>query len=388
MIDGGYYAIKGFDYQIDKTILEIVSCNDENRPIFIEQIQDINAANFVMQVKYRETQSFLPSKIKAPIIQLLDEFIRSAASEDRIYYLYCYFLDRDEGDHILTLDYLNQILGNKSGQFSEAVKKQFVANFVLIFSPDFQAQFNKVIEQVKNVFGCATHEEAVIHYATIVRELRAVVVANTDPKKRVFTRRELTTLIANNKKIVFDSELTQLMDETKRFKLVQSNFVRLRKNHINYIFIGDIEPDASMSLKKLVIDFITDYYDNATRDIIPPTLIISDAHTNDLKKELIKKEIIFNDGYETIQFNYKVFTIPPILNPKVTSGGKKATDSLGAISFKVRLISLSTYEAIATHKLLPDMVYMFNAPNVTIPEGVPSLAIDCLRAKRIYELLK
>jgi len=388
MTDGGYYAIKGFDYQIDKTILEIVSCSDENTPVSIEQIQDINADNFVMQVKYRETQEFLPSKIKAPIIQLLDEFIKCAGSGDRIYYLYCYFLDKDEGEHTLTLDYLNQILGNKSSNFSEDVKKQFVASFILIFSPGFQAQFDKIIEQIKIVFRCTTHEEAVVHYSTLVRELRTVVVSNADPVKRVFTRHQLTMLVANNKKVVFESGLVQLMDETSRFKLIESNFIKLRKNQVNYIFIGDLEPDVSMSLEKLVIDFVTGYYDKATRDITPPTLIVSDAYINNLKKELIKKEIIFNDGYETIQFSYKILTASPISNPKVTSGKRKATDSLGAISFKIRLIAFSTYESVAAHELLPDMIYAFNAPNISIPDNVPALMIDCLRIKRIYELLK
>ncbi len=26
-MDGGYYAIKGFEYQVDKSILEVLSCN-------------------------------------------------------------------------------------------------------------------------------------------------------------------------------------------------------------------------------------------------------------------------------------------------------------------------------------------------------------------------
>lgn len=387
MIDGGYYAIKGFDYQIDKTILEIVSCPDVDSPVAIEQIQDINTDNFVMQVKYRETQAFLPSKIKAPVIQLLEEFIECAGKKDRIYYLYCYFLDKAEGEQTLTLEYLNAILGNKSSQFLEEVKQQFVANFVLIFSPDFQAQFSDVIDRIKAVFKCSTHEEAIVHYSTVVRELRAIVVSNPDPAKRVFTLRQLTQLVENNKKIVFESGLTQLMDEASRFKLVRSNFVKLRKNCTNYIFLGDVQQDGTISLEKLVTDFLAEYYRNATRDIVPPVLIVSNMSIGNIKKRLIKEEIIFNDGYEAIQFNYKIFTSPPILNPKVTSGGRKTTDSLGAISFKVRLIAFATYETISAHEPLPDMVYAFNAPNIRVPEGVSSLSIDCLSTKRIYELL-
>ena len=72
MTDGGYYAIKGFEYQIDKTILEILKGDDETT-ICLEQIQDINSDNYVMQVKYKETQKYTPSKIRNPVIQLMEE---------------------------------------------------------------------------------------------------------------------------------------------------------------------------------------------------------------------------------------------------------------------------------------------------------------------------
>ena len=36
-MDGGYYAIKGFEYQIDKNILEILKETDVNKPVNIEQ---------------------------------------------------------------------------------------------------------------------------------------------------------------------------------------------------------------------------------------------------------------------------------------------------------------------------------------------------------------
>ena len=70
--DGGYYAIKGFEYQVSKTILEILESENDDLEINIEQVQDIDSKDFVMQVKYKETQKFTPSKIKAPTIQLIN----------------------------------------------------------------------------------------------------------------------------------------------------------------------------------------------------------------------------------------------------------------------------------------------------------------------------
>jgi len=72
--EGGYYAIKGFEYQIDKAILEILNSSNEKTPVYVEKIQDINSTDFVMQVKYKEKKEFTPSAIKKPVIQLLEEF--------------------------------------------------------------------------------------------------------------------------------------------------------------------------------------------------------------------------------------------------------------------------------------------------------------------------
>ena len=87
--DGGYYAIKGFEYQIDKAILELLTSDTENQNISVENIQDIDSESFVMQVKYKETAKFVPSAIKEPVIKLINEFIEQASKK---YYLYAFFI--------------------------------------------------------------------------------------------------------------------------------------------------------------------------------------------------------------------------------------------------------------------------------------------------------
>ena len=62
-MNGGYYAIKGFEYPIDKSIHEVLSCNDLNQEVAIEQIQDLNTDSFVMQIKYKKASKLIPSVI-------------------------------------------------------------------------------------------------------------------------------------------------------------------------------------------------------------------------------------------------------------------------------------------------------------------------------------
>ena len=77
--DGAYYAIKGFIYQFDKTILEILNQNDENKFVKIEQEQDLEYENYVVQVKYYETVYTKPQqkqKTKDATLKLMTDFAR------------------------------------------------------------------------------------------------------------------------------------------------------------------------------------------------------------------------------------------------------------------------------------------------------------------------
>ena len=142
MSDGGYYAIKGFEYQIDNTILEVFKASN-NTPICLEQIQDINTNDFVTQVKYKETQKYTPTKIKESVIQLINEYQKFQTKK---YYLYCYFNDVEEGRRNLASSELDRILGNKKNNFANPLKDGFLLNFKLHFSKSFHEQFVQVIK--------------------------------------------------------------------------------------------------------------------------------------------------------------------------------------------------------------------------------------------------
>jgi hypothetical protein len=64
--DGGYYAIKGFLYQFDKTLIEILKNPDA--VVMIEHREDIDYRDFVIQVKHKETQDYKYHKIRKPVM--------------------------------------------------------------------------------------------------------------------------------------------------------------------------------------------------------------------------------------------------------------------------------------------------------------------------------
>lgn len=345
--DGGYYAIKGFEYQIDKTLIELLKSDNGESSVNIEQIQDIDSDNWVIQVKFKEAAKFVPSAVKKPIVQLIDEFLEH---KDKKYYLYCYFGDfngYDEYFNKVTLDNLNTILGSLSVNYSSEEKEQFLASFYLISAPEFQEQFDSVIEQIQEFDFCKSYDEAIFYYSNVVDYIRKKIVFNRGDSiiYRTCTKNEIVNLMRDNKKLIFDSAYLEYLGKEQYERKVKKSFIQPNKRQNNIISFGNLDIDSSVSLEKLVHDIVDHHYQRATYDIKPLTFVIPDQQILDVKKYLIQNRISFNDGHEHINFNKEMFFEEPIINKKVT-GRMRATDSLGQTSFKLRLISKSNFKDI------------------------------------------
>ena len=265
--DGGYYALKGFEYQIDKTILMLLETANENDEIQIEQIQDINSDNFVMQVKYKEASKYAPSKISKPLIQLMDEFSNHLSSNPlRIYYLYCHFLDKEEKSEQITLGHLDLILGSSKDKFTVDIKNLFLDNFFLVFSSTFQDQFNTVITKVSDLFGCNDNAEVIFYYANIADQIRKIIILNPKKENRVCTRKQVVNAVRNGKRLVFNSAFKEFKGDKAYLQYIKSKFVKPKQNQENYIFLGSLKEEDAYPTGQLVIEIINRYYKNVLYD--------------------------------------------------------------------------------------------------------------------------
>jgi hypothetical protein len=391
MEDGGYYAIKGFEFQIDKTILLLLESSDGDNYVNIEQIQDIDSSDFVMQVKYKETQKFTPSKVKVPIIQLLNEYV---SYPKKTHYLYCYFNDLNGYEHIvnedkmISVEGLDRILGNKKDSFSESDKADFVKNFRLVFSPDFQEQFMKVISILKSLsFVGNSDDEAIFYYANIATFLRKLVVESSRTSDRKCTKNQLLDYLKSGQKLVFNTSFKEYKGEAEYLKFIKQNVPKPARDRDNFIFIGKLKVDPTVSLGKMIIDILDKYYTRARRDIKPITFILEDESVLPVKEALLLADLNFNDGYESIIFNKSLFSQRPIKNVRALPN-RRSSESLSKISFKVRLLSLSTFKSIEEHSLIPQMIYSFDgAENDEFPSA-SFIRINGLTTKQIINALQ
>jgi hypothetical protein len=379
--DGGYYAIKGFAYQIDKAILEILNSEDTSTPIGIERIQDIDANSFVIQVKYKETARFSPSQIKEPVLQLFEEFSSNRTNK---YILYAYFQDQNGYEPTISLDQLNLFLGLRASSFNDQFKLDFLKSFKLQFAPEFQRQFLDILNRLQTAGLINNYDEGIFYYSRIVYHIQSIVISSPSSIQRFCSKEDIFRLIREGRKIVFDSALRQYQGEEAYFRLIKSKFIKPKTNQQNYIFFGNIQDPENLG--KIIFDILDKYHHRATWDLKPPIFIIEDIYIEKVKRYLIACHKKINDGYEHIEFNHALFFEEAIINRNKV--GTRAGDKLEKISFCTRILSKSKFEGInlTDLKIKPHMVYYFDCHYFKPFEDLPSFKIERLCSDQIVSL--
>jgi hypothetical protein len=358
-MDGGYYAIKGFEYQIDKTLLEVLISTDSNAEVCLEQIQDINNGDYVMQVKYKETAKLTPSVIRKPIVQLINEFLLDSTKD---YILYCFFGDTNGHSENVDLAFLNEILGVESSSFRTTVKEQFIAKFKLCFSEDFQSQFLSVLTELQELSFCNSTEEAIYYYSILEDYLRKKVVNHppADMANRKVTKKELIEYLGNGRKIIFTSAYKEFKGELAYFRLVKTNFKKPVKSQNTIIVFGSVK-EETIDVGNLVHQIIKKHYIKATYDVKPILFVIPDDKVEHVKRILIQEKSFFNDGYELISFSKDLLFSGPIINRKKSGTG--VTNSLSKSSFYSRVISKTTFDTITEIDFNPSWIFIATDKN-------------------------
>lgn len=397
-VDGWYYAIKGFAYQIDKAILDVLSCSEDNTNFNIEQIQDVWSDDYVMQIKYKEAKDYSDVIIREPVIQLIEEFKENPLKK---YKLYCHFRNKIAGSEIVDISRLNSILSliisetQKSAEinakidsFDDALRQAFLNKFELIFAPTFQDQFEQIITKLgEQSFVWSEYDEKIFYYENIVGYLRRIVTNNPDSTKRTYTKLAILGWLENGRRLIFNSSFLEYKGEVEYIAFVKRKFIKLEKRKRNFIFLGNIRTDISIPKDSLIYNFVNHYYQNATHDIEPLTVIAEDEYIHEIKCGLIRDGMCFNDWYETINFDSKIFFQDPVKNKKIARNNK-ATESLWKISFHLRIVSRSKFQELTNLEFQPSIIYYFDSePTTNISADIPVLRIDGLNTKQLLSIL-
>ncbi|MBY9077128.1 hypothetical protein [Paenibacillus sp. CGMCC 1.18879] len=292
--DGGYYAVKGFLYQYDKTIIEILKNPDSE--IKFEQTQDIDFEDYVIQIKHKETQEFYNSKISKPVLQLIDLFSKDQTKK---FILYCHFKNVETCQKTVNIVELNQILGTKKNDYPLEVKEKFIENFILEFSNDYEEQFSTLIELIRENYALPDKNSAV-YYHSIIRT-RLFQLALKERKQRYLKKPDLDEYISMTDKTIFYLSYSKYLENLKYEALLKKEFFTLKTinlRNVERLFILDIDLKINKVDIYQIIGKIISKYFKSGKSPAPYICLrkISTIQYNRIKQDLIDLGITFNDG--------------------------------------------------------------------------------------------
>jgi hypothetical protein len=292
--DGGYYAIKGFLYQFDCTLIEML--RNPNANVAFENRQDIDYDDYVLQIKHKETQSFKPPKVRKAVAQLLSLF---AASPSLKLVLYCYFNDRTASDWRPTLTELDEILGNDAGQHAEAMRRAFLKSFMIRFSDDYETQFSTLLALIKVDFSIKTDEEAIIYHSLFRSHLLARSILPKD--RRRCSREELAALRSDSEEIVFYSAYSRFLGDAKYEAMLRKRFFTFTAPNIeNFERLFILQPESAVT-RETALECATRLSRKYFRRGKSPQPYVCmrgapAAFINDVKRSMVDQGVTFFDG--------------------------------------------------------------------------------------------
>lgn len=398
-------TIKGYYYQFDTSILKLLELTNDDDEITIEGIEDIDINSTdetTIQCKYLSKPNFINSAVREPISLMLNHFVNPKTSSSYNYVLYAHFENEIPGNEPkIDLKRLKEILTYKENKIekhyeieksiSDAQLNSFLLQFKFLFGIEFYKQQLLVINKLKDFFSCTEFEADTLYYNNSLR-----IVIDKAIKKglsnRKITKKDFLNEI-NCSQRLFNEWFIKLRSRNEYFKLISQNLKSTKAlvpNKAKYIYIGKdiLESDNSeLPIVSFIENLISKYYrlNTSLRDSKPITLILDTDSKNlkAIKEELIKNEILFNDGYEEILFSNFVFNKEPIIN--TSKNGTKLSKS----SYSVKVISKQTFEFNIAEINSPNVYLYFSREDnpFKFSKGQYFDIKHCINLKEIHKLL-
>ncbi|MCT8139971.1 hypothetical protein H1D32_21075 [Anaerobacillus sp. CMMVII] len=367
--DGGYYAVKGFLYQFDLTIMKILENPDCE--ISFENQQDIDYEEFVIQVKHKETQVYQPSKIKAPVIQLLKLF---DINRSKTFCLYCHFKDTPQHDKQLSLEELNTILGKEGNSFSTELKNYFIKSFTLKFLHDYEQTFINLIEKIKTVYRLKARNESLIYHSIFRSEILRLVIK--EKKFRILNKLALDELIKKTQDIVFHSVYDNYLTKDSYEDFIRKTFFTQRTPNLqNFerLFIIDTSGYWDLTDLQSVIYNISNKYYRKEKSPAPYICFqnINKDTLNIIKQDLIDAGLSFCDG---TYFNGDKFRLDKLITNNWDN--------------KVKFIDREFLEQLVKSKNIQEIYQFYTESNFEINTNYKHIKVQLNDITQVNKILK
>lgn len=325
-------TIKGYYYQFDYFILQLINLVNETDNVTIEGIEDVDIFDekemIAVQCKYYAKTTYNHSVIAKPIRLMLKDYVNRTPEKRKIRYkLYGkYESGQDKYPGSLSVEFAKKslftyteketphILHEELNLTDEDIEEFLSKVDVDINAEDYYEQQEKVIINLGKIFQCERFEAEYYYYNNALRLVKEKAVQQKRCD-RIVSKREFLDKI-DNKKMLFDKWYLQ-------FKGIKNYCADIRKQYFSpknvspYERFFLIECDKVVDDKKLIsliVKISKNWSKLSRREIKPfcPYIYfkgITEERLVELKKKLQREDIRLWDGYDFLGAEFAVDSI-------------------------------------------------------------------------------
>ncbi|KJV44404.1 hypothetical protein MUB05_10690 [Acinetobacter indicus] len=320
-------TIRGYLYQFDNTILQILNHEDENASFTVEGIEDIDIEQIgcetvAIQCKYYEKSDFTPSKIKEAIVWMVKDFSKRVKDGKELiqYKLFGHY--KSGQDKILlpiSIAYLKESLLTSKTQEKEDKPsvttkiheelslndenlELFLSKLTLnIDGQSLDQQHESILQKLSELNICSSGD-AEFFYAKSIYIIRNLAKNQLETERKITKSRFIGDL-KYSKKMIFDHWYLERISGERYSKSIRKRYFNNTQSKFNRFFLIDASGIDFYEIKNL-LKSISHKWSNqhAVRQVekFCPYVYLHNFKDEDLckiKKELISENFLIEDGY-------------------------------------------------------------------------------------------
>lgn len=316
-------TIKGYFYQFDYTIKQILEQQDVDNEIIIEGVEDVDIKTAdevtAIQCKYYEKTEYNHSVIAEPIRLMLKDFKkRKDLGEETVKYkLYGHY---NNGQHKLVLPLTIDILKKHFLTYKEnkveivfhndlGLSDKELEEFISILEVDINAkkydeQMQEVLAYLSSLFECSSGEASFFYYNNCLRIIKELAAKDIVDKRKISKQHLIRTLRENKKQVFNDWYIAFIGKENYLSYLKESHFTTLNISSFARFFLIEIPTDTykRQEVKEIILLIIKNWSKTTKRTVsrfAPYILLfgIENKEFDELRSELYHEGVRINDGY-------------------------------------------------------------------------------------------
>lgn len=369
-------TIKGFNYQFNKTILEILNGEEDTKIVLEGYIEDIDVfkkdEKIAIQCKYHEaSEKFVPSLLTKPILDMITtSFIKDNSIK---YKLYLHYKNASKGEKInFDLEMLENMLKTKNIEYVKKYfpiifkidddikklcskskiineekekilnyfnnsnleicfdKEKFLKNIEIIVAPSYKELKNDIFSIIINK-GYNKEEVENLIYPNMFQKV-ASISSNQDIEKRTIICGDFRKNIFSLKSLLTSKWLKNIYDTEDYKKILKKHLkIRLQMNSSYRVIILDAQYYKINEIASFINDYTKKYYKKPRLQCCPLFIISADDEELYFKIEQTLYEnynLDFEDGDVGKKFILSKLIDAKNVNLKICRGNSKINEFL------------------------------------------------------------